>query len=89
MNGMPWDYDPAAKVLNVVPDIKILWDYQTQQVVDGGNVSTSLFDTHWVYTFRPGDISLPWVLSRFPGDVFYKQENEVPELVRLAAMVAT
>lgn len=68
--------------------VKILWDYQAQQVIDAGDVRVSLFDTHWTYTYRHGS-KLPWVLSRFPGDVFYKQEDEVPELVRLAVLVAS
>lgn len=69
-----------------VEGVKILWDYTIQQVVDGGNVSCSLFDTHWTYTYRDGS-KLPWVLSRYPGEVLYVQEHEVPELVRLAVMV--
>lgn len=71
-----------------IEGVKILWDYTTQQVVDGGNVSCGLFDTHWTYTYRPGS-KLPWVLCRFPGDVFYKDEDQVPELVRMAVMVAS
>lgn len=83
MNSL-WPVPP----LSPPPDVKILWDYTTQQVVDGGNVSCGLFDTHWTYTYR-ADSRLPWVLTRCPGEVLYLQEREVPELVRMAVMVAS
>lgn len=66
--------------------VKVLWDYQTQTVVDAGAVSNSLFDTHWVYKYRAGH-KLPWVLSRYPGEVIFQLDHEVPDLVRLAVMV--
>jgi hypothetical protein len=71
-----------------VTGTKILWDYVTQQVVDGGDVSCSLFDTHWTYTYYHGQ-SLSWVLERFHGDGMFLQEPDVPELVRMAVMVAS
>lgn len=84
----PWDAsDPFTKG-SPVPEVKILWDYEAQVVIDAGNVSCGLFDTLWTFTYRHGS-KLPWVLSRFPGDVFYRHEDEVPELVRLALLVAS
>jgi hypothetical protein len=71
-----------------VEGTKILWDYMTQQVVDGGDVNCDLFDTYWLYVYRP-DSSIPWALYRFPGDHMYLSEPDVPELVRLAVMVAS
>ena len=68
--------------------VRILWDYKAQQVVDGGNVSCSLFDTHYVYMYIPGD-PLPWRIERFNGDFMYIAEREIPELVQLAAMVSS
>jgi hypothetical protein len=85
---LPWD-DPFN-----VPDqapavpVKILWDYSTGQVIDGGEVSCGLFDTHWTYTYYPWRTSLQWALTRCPGECLYKQEAEVPEMVRLAVMIA-
>lgn len=70
------------------PMVKILWDFKAQQVVDAGNVSCSLFDTFWTYTYRHGS-RLPWVLTRFPREVLYVQETEVPGLVQMAALVAS
>lgn len=75
----PRDDDPPEPV-------KVLWDYQTQTVVDAGNVSCGLFDTHWIYKYRAGH-KLPWVLSRYPGEVIFQLDHEVPDLVRLAVMV--
>lgn len=83
----PWK-DPFGNPFPGPKSVQILWDYTTEIVVGEGHEPT-LFDTLWTYTYRPGNPALPWVLSRFPGDVFYKQEEEVPELVRLAVMVAT
>lgn len=68
--------------------VKILWDYSTQSVVDGGDVRCSLFDTLHVYKFVAGD-PLPWRLSRFPGEHVYVAEVAVPELVQLAALVSS
>jgi hypothetical protein len=68
--------------------VMVLWDYTTQMVVDAGDVSNSLFDTHWVYKYRHGH-RLPWVLSRYPGEVIFYLDHEVPELVRMAVMVAS
>lgn len=69
-------------------EVKILWNYKTETVVDGGDVRCSLFDTLHVYMYMAGD-SLPWRLSRFPGEHVYVAERAVPELVQLAAMVSS
>lgn len=78
----PWDD------LVYSPEVKILWDYVAEQVIDGGDVHCSLFDTFHVYMYMAGD-SLPWRLSRFPGEHVYVAERAVPELVQLAAMVSS
>lgn len=67
---------------------KILWDYMSQQVVDGGNVTCGLFDNYWVFIHRPSYFC-PWVLEKTPTDVMYLHDKDVPELVQLAAMVSS
>lgn len=84
-------FDKNGTPMFTAPDsecVKILWDYSTQSVVDGGDVGCSLFDTLHVYKFVAGD-PLPWRLSRFPGEHVYVAEAAVPELVQLAALVSS
>lgn len=79
-----WD-DPFNPQPTVEP-IKVLWDYEAQAVVGDG--MSSFFDTHWTYIYTHGS-RLPWHLSRCPGDLMYVPEGQVPEMVRLAVMVAS
>lgn len=81
----PWDDPFNADEQDMTP-VKILWDYEAQLVV-GEGVPT-FFDTHWTYMHYPRS-RLPWRLIRYPGDVLYLKEADVPELVRLAVMVAS
>lgn len=68
---------------------RILWDCATQQVIDGGSVSCSLFDTHWVYIYRPAYV-IPWILLKYEkAEPVYLNDKDVPELVHLAAMVSS
>lgn len=83
--GLPWDFDPFNPPPTVEP-IKVLWDYESQAVVGDG--MSTLFDTHWTYMYHHGN-PLPWHLSRCPGDLMYVAESAVPEMVRLAVMVAS
>lgn len=84
MNDYPWTYPPAKDPAAV----KILWDYMAQQVVDGGDVSCSLFDTFYVYSYVDG-APLSWGIERSPGDFMYLMEQQVPELVRIAVLVSS
>lgn len=83
--GLPWDIDPFNPP-PTVESIKVLWDYEAQVVV--GDSMSTLFDTRWTYIYNPGS-RLLWHLSRCPGDLMYVPEEQVPEMVRLAAMVAS
>ena len=83
-----WSYpfqDPFANPLKEEV-VKVLWDYEAQKVVDVGDVSCGLFDTHWTYSYTAGS-RLAWAISRCPGEHIYLQEADVPEMVRLAVMV--
>lgn len=69
--------------------VRVLWDYTTQQVIDGGEVSCGLFDTYYVYIHRPTYV-MPWVLLKYEGKApMYLHDKDVPELVQLAAMVSS
>lgn len=75
--------------LGVIPEVHVLWNYLTETVVDAGvHVTVGLFDTHRKYTYRHHP-QLPWELSCYPGHSMYVQEADVPELVRMAALVAS
>lgn len=68
--------------------VRILWDYATQQVIDGGEVSCGLFDTYYVYIHRPTYV-MPWVLLKYEGKApMYLHDKDVPELVQLAVLVS-
>lgn len=69
--------------------VRVLWDCATEQVIDGGEVSCGLFDTHWVYIHRPSYFC-PWILIKYEGmEPVYLHDKDVPELVQLAAMVSS
>lgn len=84
MTHTPWD-DPFGEPPKTEP-VKILWDYFAEQVVGDGDAG--LFDNHWTYIYNP-DSRLAWHVVRYPGDLLYVVEKDVPEMVRLAAMVAS
>lgn len=79
----PWNKNPFA------PDeftaVTVKWDYINEVIV--GNGRSNLFDTCSTYFYDRGSL-LPWHVSRFPSEMLYVQEHQVPEMVRLAVMVS-
>lgn len=83
----PWEADPFNPYDEPQPT-HVLWDY-SQQLVVGEGRPVGLFDTLWSYTYRPWRSALQWQVVKAPGTAIMLAEEDVPEMVRLAAMVAS
>ena len=83
-DNLPWQ--GAAPGMPPTP-IRVKWDYEKQVVVSDG--LSNLFDTCWSYFFYGPDEALQWGVSRFEGDHMFVAERIVPEMVRLAVLVAS